>query len=203
MPLGEKMSLDYSQLTDNEIIEKIAAKEDGAVEYMMQKYGGLVKKEVRTVFLIGAEAEDLTQEGMIGLFKAIRDYEPDKGASFFTFATLCVRNQIKTAISASNRKKHTPLNTYISIYAESTEDGLSLVELEASKTDCNPEELIIAREQKSDLMNKIEQELSKYEKKVIELYLEGLSYADIAERLGKTEKSIDNALFRIRGKLCK
>lgn len=194
---------DYSELSDNEIIKKIAAKEVGAVEYMMQKYGGLVKKEVRTVFLIGAETEDLTQEGMIGLFKAVRDYEPDKGASFFTFATHCVRNQIKTAISASNRKKHTPLNTYISIYAESTEDGLSLVELEADKSDCNPEELIIAREQKSDLMNKIESELSKYEKKVIDLYLEGLSYADIADKLGKTEKSIDNALFRIRGKLSK
>lgn len=194
---------DYSELSDNEIIKKIAAKEEGAVEYMMQKYGGLVKKEVRTVFLIGAETEDLTQEGMIGLFKAVRDYEPDKGASFFTFATHCVRNQIKTAISASNRKKHTPLNTYISIYAESTEDGLSLVELEADKSDCNPEELIIAREQKSDLMNKIESELSKYEKKVIDLYLEGLSYADIADKLGKTEKSIDNALFRIRGKLSK
>lgn len=197
------MITDYSKLSDNEIIKKIAAKEEGAVEYMMQKYGGLVKKEVRTVFLIGAETEDLTQEGMIGLFKAIRDYEPDKGASFFTFATHCVRNQIKTAISASNRKKHTPLNTYISIYAESTEDGLSLVELEADKSDCNPEELIIAREQKSDLMNKIESELSKYEKKVIDLYLEGLSYADIADKLGKTEKSIDNALFRIRGKLSK
>lgn len=194
---------DYSELSDNEIIKKIAEKEEGAVEYMMQKYGGLVKKEVRTVFLIGAETEDLTQEGMIGLFKAVRDYEPDKGASFFTFATHCVRNQIKTAISASNRKKHTPLNTYISIYAESTEDGLSLVELEADKSDCNPEELIIAREQKSDLMNKIESELSKYEKKVIDLYLEGLSYADIADKLGKTEKSIDNALFRIRGKLSK
>lgn len=197
------MITDYSKLSDNEIIKKIAAKEEGAVEYMMQKYGGLVKKKVRTVFLIGAETEDLTQEGMIGLFKAIRDYEPDKGASFFTFATHCVRNQIKTAISASNRKKHTPLNTYISIYAESTEDGLSLVELEADKSDCNPEELIIAREQKSDLMNKIESELSKYEKKVIDLYLEGLSYADIADKLGKTEKSIDNALFRIRGKLSK
>ncbi len=203
MPLGEQMVNDYSELSDNEIIKKIAAKEVGAVEYMMQKYGGLVKKEVRTVFLIGAETEDLTQEGMIGLFKAVRDYEPDKGASFFTFATHCVRNQIKTAISASNRKKHTPLNTYISIYAESTEDGLSLVELEADKSDCNPEELIIAREQKSDLMNKIESELSKYEKKVIDLYLEGLSYADIADKLGKTEKSIDNALFRIRGKLSK
>ena len=197
------MSTDYSQLSDNEIIAKIAAREDGAVEYMMQKYGPLVKKEVRTVFLIGAEAEDLTQEGMIGLFKAIRDYEPDKGASFSTFATICVRNQIKSAISASNRKKHTPLNTYISIYAEINEDGIPLLELESHREDSNPEDLVIAKERKSDLMKKIESELSKYEKKVIDLYLEGLSYSDIAQKLGKTEKSIDNALFRIRGKLSK
>lgn len=197
------MSTDYSQLSDNEIIVKIAAREDGAVEYMMQKYGPLVKKEVRTVFLIGAEAEDLTQEGMIGLFKAIRDYEPDKGASFSTFATICVRNQIKSAISASNRKKHTPLNTYISIYAEINEDGIPLLELESHREDSNPEDLVIAKERKSDLMKKIESELSKYEKKVIDLYLEGLSYSDIAQKLGKTEKSIDNALFRIRGKLSK
>lgn len=197
------MSTDYSQLSDNEIIAKIAAREDGAVEYMMQKYGPLVKKEVRTVFLIGAEAEDLTQEGMIGLFKAIRDYEPDKGAGFSTFATICVRNQIKSAISASNRKKHTPLNTYISIYAEINEDGIPLLELESHREDSNPEDLVIAKERKSDLMKKIESELSKYEKKVIDLYLEGLSYSDIAQKLGKTEKSIDNALFRIRGKLSK
>ena len=197
------MSTDYSQLSDNEIIAKISAREDGAVEYMMQKYGPLVKKEVRTVFLIGAETEDLTQEGMIGLFKAIRDYEPDKGASFSTFATICVRNQIKSAISASNRKKHTPLNTYISIYAENNEDGIPLVELESHREDSNPEDLVIAKERKSDLMKKIESDLSKYEKRVIDLYLEGLSYADIAQELGKTEKSIDNALFRIRGKLSK
>lgn len=197
------MSTDYSQLSDNEIIERIAAKEDGAVEYMMQKYGGLVKKEVRTVYLIGAETEDLAQEGMIGLFKAVRDYESDKGASFLTFATMCVRNQIKTAITASNRKKHIPLNSYISIYAEDTEDGFPLMELEADRSDYNPEELVLAREQKSDLKKRIESELSTYEKKVIDLYLDGLSYLDIADRLGKTEKSIDNALTRIRSKLSK
>lgn len=197
------MSLDYSQLTDNEIIEKIAAKEDGAVEYMIKKYGGLVKKEVRTMYLIGAETEDLTQEGMIGLFKAIRDYEPDKGAKFSTFATICVRGQIKTAINASNRKKHKPLNSYISIYAEPNEEGYKLIDIEAEDGESNPEDLIIAKEQKSDLRKKIEAVLSSYEKKVINLYLEGLSYADIGAKLGKTEKSVNNALQRIRGKLSK
>lgn len=197
------MSPDYSKLTDNEIIEKINAREDGAAEYMMQKYGALVKKEVRTVFLIGAETEDLTQEGMIGLFKAIRDYEPDKGATFLTFATLCIKNQIKSAITASNRKKHTPLNSYISIYGDDAEEGMNVNQLEASKGSYDPEAIILAREQKFDMMRKIDVKLSNYEKKVIKLYLEGLSYADIAKELGKTEKSIDNALFRIRGKLSK
>ncbi len=197
------MSPDYSKLTDNEIIEKINAREDGAAEYMMQKYGALVKKEVRTVFLIGAETEDLTQEGMIGLFKAIRDYEPDKGATFLTFATLCIKNQIKSAITASNRKKHTPLNSYISIYGDDAEEGMNVNQLEASKGSYDPEAIILAREQKFDMMKKIDVKLSNYEKKVIKLYLEGLSYADIAKELGKTEKSIDNALFRIRGKLSK
>lgn len=195
------MNPDYSQLNDNEIIQKIAAKDDGAVEYMMQKYGGLVKKEVRTVFLIGAETEDLTQEGMIGLYKAIRDYEPDKGASFSTFATLCIKNQIKSAITASNRKKHTPLNTYISIYGDDEDDGMGISLLEASKGNYDPEAIILAREQKFDMLKKIDSKLSSYEKKVIKLYLDGMSYADIARELGKTEKSIDNALFRIRGKL--
>ncbi len=197
------MSFDYSKLTDNEIIEKIVAKEDGAMEYMIKKYGGLVKKEVRTMYLMGAETEDLTQEGMIGLFKAIRDFEPEKGNAFSTFATICVRGQIKTAVTASNRKKHKPLNSYISIYAEPDDEGYNLIDIEAEEGESNPEVLVLAKEQKSDLRKRIEEVLSSYEKKVIDLYLEGLSYADIGARLGKTEKSVNNALQRIRGKLSK
>ena len=197
------MSTDFTKLTDEEILERIAVKEDGAVEYMMQKYGGLVKKEVRTVYLIGAETDDLTQEGMIGLFKAIRDYKAGKGASFFTFATLCVKRQIKTAISASNRKKHKPLNTYISIYAENQEDGVYVAGIEAKQSESNPEDMVIAREGQDYIFEKIESELSAYEKKVLHLYLDGLSYADIGTRLDKTEKSVNNALQRIRGKLSK
>ena len=190
--------MDYIDLDDNEIIKKISSGDDGAMEYLLKKYGGLVKKEIRAVYIIGAEAEDLTQEGMIGLFKAIKDFEPDKGASFSTFATLCVRRQIKTAITASNRQKHKPLNTYISIYTEQDESGTQLAD---TKEAANPENLVLAREQKSDLNKKIESELSSFEKKVLHLYLEGLSYADIAVSLSRTEKSVDNALRRIRSKL--
>lgn len=196
--------MDYIDLDDNEIIKRISSGDDGAMEYLLKKYGGLVKKEIRAVYIIGAEAEDLTQEGMIGLFKAIKDFEPDKGASFSTFATLCVRRQIKTAITASNRQKHKPLNTYISIYAEQDESGTQLGEdIADTKEAANPESLVLAREQKSDLNKKIASELSSFEKKVLHLYLEGLSYADIAVSLSRTEKSVDNALRRIRSKLSK
>lgn len=194
--------MDYNTLSDNEIIGLIHGQDADAMEFMLKKYGSIVKREIRAVYLIGAETEDLTQEGMIGLFKAIRDYEPDKGASFATFATLCVRRQIKTAISNSNRKKHTPLNTYISIYAENNEYGTVLADdLEAEQNISNPENMIIAREQQSVLEKKIKSELSPLENTVLRLYLRGLSYSDIAGELGKTEKAVGNALQRIRAKL--
>ena len=151
----------YDNLSDNEVIELIHSGDADAMEYMLKRYGNLVKREIRTVYLIGAETEDIAQEGMIGLFKAIRDYETDKGSSFSTFATLCVRRQIKTAITASNRKKHTPLNTYVSIYAENDEYGTMLADnLEAEENQTNPENMVIAREQQSVLSKQIESELS-------------------------------------------
>ncbi|MBQ9233273.1 MAG: RNA polymerase sporulation sigma factor SigH [Lachnospiraceae bacterium] len=196
------MSINYDTLSDDEIIERISQKDDDAIEYMMKKYGGIVKREVRTVYLIGAETEDLMQEGMIGLFKAIRDYEIDKGASFSTFATLCVRRQINTAINNSNRKKHIPLNTYISIYTENEEYGYEIEDnLETENQASNPENMMIAKEQSKALNELIENRLSTYEKKVLKFYLEGLSYQEIAQRLDKSEKSVDNALQRIRKKL--
>lgn len=192
----------YDNLSDNEVIELIHSGDADAMEYMLKRYGNLVKREIRTVYLIGAETEDIAQEGMIGLFKAIRDYETDKGSSFSTFATLCVRRQIKTAITASNRKKHTPLNTYVSIYAENDEHGTMLADnLEAEENQTNPENMVIAREQQSVLSKQIESELSPLERKVLHLYLGGMSCMDMALELGKSEKSVSNALQRIRGKL--
>ncbi|MBQ7706336.1 MAG: RNA polymerase sporulation sigma factor SigH [Lachnospiraceae bacterium] len=196
------MNVDYDSLTDNEIIARISKKDDEAIEYMIKKYGNIVKREVRTVYLIGAETEDLMQEGMIGLFKAVRDFEADKGAVFSTFATLCIRRQIKTAISNSNRKKHIPLNSYISIYTENDEYGYEIEDnLETDNQNSNPEEMIIAKEQSRALNDLIEKRLSSLEKKVLKYYLEGLSYQEIAQRLDKSDKSVDNALQRIRRKL--
>ncbi|MBQ8923156.1 MAG: RNA polymerase sporulation sigma factor SigH [Lachnospiraceae bacterium] len=196
------MNINYDTLSDNEIISRINEKDDDAIEFMMQKYGNIVKREVRTVYIIGAETDDLMQEGMIGLFKAIRDYESDKGTAFSTFATLCIRRQLQTAINNSNRKKHIPLNSYISIYSESGEYGYEFGEnLESEVSDANPEDMVIAREQRNAIKKRIETDLSPLEKKVLKLYLDGLSYQEIADSLDKSEKSVDNALQRIRKKL--
>ena len=196
------METKYQELDDNEIITRIHQNDEDAMEYMLKKYGYLVKREVRTVYLIGAEAEDLTQEGMIGLYKAVRDFRDDKGAVFSTFATLCIRRQIKNAITNSNRKKHAPLNTYISFYLNAEDpDNVMLEEQLANKQQENPEHVVIEKEQQAYFKERIERELSFLEKQVLSLYLEGLSYEAIACALQKSEKAVDNALQRIRGKL--
>lgn len=191
----------YDTMSDFELLALIRSHDDEAMEYLLQKYSKLVKRETRTLYLIGAETEDLAQEGMIGLFKAIRDYKEESGAEFATFATICVRNQIRTAIQSSNRKKHTPLNEYISFYAQKDEDGVSMDYLEAEPANTNPESIMIAKEQHRLLEDKIKGMLSAYESRVWNLYLDGLSYMEIAQKLDKTEKSINNALQRIRAKL--
>lgn len=194
----------YDSLEDIEIIKLITNGDDAAVEYMIKKYGGIVKREIRAVYLIGAETEDLVQEGLIGLYKAVKDYSPDKGASFSTFATLCVKRQIKSAITASNRQKHKPLNSYVSFYAQLDEDGNYVGDdIADTKTSSDPEHIVLNKEQNSLFYQKLEANLSSFEKKVIKLYLEGHSYADIADKLDKPQKSIDNALSRIRNKLSK
>lgn len=193
---------EFEKMSDEEIVELSVAGDKNATEYIFDKYKNFVKAVVRMYFLVGADRDDVVQEGMIGLFKAIRDYETDKGSGFSTFATLCVRRQIKTAITASNRKKHTPLNTYVSIYAENDEYGTMLADnLEAEENQTNPENMVIAREQQSVLSRQIESELSSLERKVLHLYLGGMSRMDMALELGKSEKSVSNALQRIRGKL--
>lgn len=193
------MFMDYESMTDIEILKQIRAQDDGAMEFLLKQYSRIVKRETRTLYLIGAETEDLAQEGMIGLFKAIRDYKEDNGAEFATFATLCVRRQIRTAIKASTRQKHTPLNEYVSIYANEDEGAEDYYEAEQSNT--NPENIMLAKEQRRLLQDIIKVTLSDYEKRVLNCYLDGMSYSEIAYELGKTEKSINNALQRIRTKL--
>lgn len=193
----------FSDKKDEELISMARSGDCDAEEYLLKKYTPMVKKEIRFLYLVGAETEDLAQEGMLGLFKAIRDYDTTGTASFLTFATICVRNQIKSAITASNRKKHMPLNTSISLYVsgEDEENGLSLSDVIETRQERNPEELVLEEEKKREMYARIEKKLSSFEKEVLKHYLTGLSYADIAEAVGKTEKSVNNALTRIRKKL--
>ena len=152
------------------------------------------------MYLIGGETEDLIQEGMIGLFKAMRDYDPQKEVSFFSFAELCINRQLYSALEASNRKKHIPLNTYISFSNQEDSDGVSLEQMLTDET-ASPEQLMIEHESKEEFFHRLQEKLSPMEKKVLYLYLEGHSYTQIAELMEKPAKSIDNSLQRIRAKI--
>ena len=194
---------DYSTYSDTELVKMSKSGDFDAEEYLIIKYTPLVNNEVRTMFLVGAAIEDLAQEGMIGLFTAIRDYKKDMKASFHTFATTCVRNRIHAAISAANRQKHIPLNSAISIYYNENEDEDSMNEKEfmSDEEKSNPENIILRHERIAHMYEEMNMKLSSMEKMVTRLYLEGLSRREIADRLGKTEKSVDNALNRVHNKL--
>ena len=161
----------------------------------MEKYKGLVRKKARAMYLIGGDTDDLIQEGMIGLFKAVQDYRPDREASFQTFASLCIERQLYSAVKNSTRQKHIPLNSYVSLSEEAETGSLEGLWSE------NPEALIIDRENTGSLEKQISQTLSPMENKVLDYYLKGYSYVQIAELMNKQSKSIDNALQRIRGKI--
>ncbi len=197
----------YDILKDEEIIDRIKNGDQPAVDYLMEKYKHLVRSKAKALFLIGGDKDDLIQEGMIGLYKAIRDYQPDKENSFFNFADLCVSRQIYSAIKASNRKKNIPLNTYISLYTPAygengdAEDKEALVDIIYQKYVSNPEELVIDKENTSMIEYELVRRLSDLEKQVLALYMQDLKYIQIAEVLGKEPKTIDNALTRIKTKL--
>jgi len=191
-------------LCDEELVLMSRGGNDSALEFLMNKYRNMVRQRARTYFLIGADREDIVQEGMIGLFKAIRDFKENKQSSFKAFAELCVTRQIITAIKTATRQKHTPLNTYISLnrplFDEEYEVTLMDVLKEEAKT-VNPEEIMINREQFIDIGSKMEELLSSLECKVLSYYLQGKSYQEIGTVLGKDPKSIDNALQRIKKKI--
>jgi RNA polymerase sporulation-specific sigma factor len=197
----------YDTLSDEEILERIKQGDQPAIDYLMEKYKYLVRSKAKALFLIGGDKDDLIQEGMIGLYKAIRDYQSDKDNSFFNFADLCVSRQIYSAIKASNRKKNIPLNTYISLYAPAygensdTEEKENLVDIIYQKNVSNPEELVIDKENTSMIEYELVRRLSDLEKRVLGLYMQDLKYLQIAEVLGKEPKTIDNALTRIKTKL--
>lgn len=196
----------YGAYTDEELIDRLREGDNRITDYIMDKYKNLVRKKAKSMYILGADSDDLIQEGMIGLFKAIRDYDAGRDASFYTFADLCVSRQMYTAVQASRREKHAPLNSYISLYADMTEgehEGgeLELIQILASKTETNPEELFIDKENVADMEALIDKQLSSFEKQVLDLYLTGMSYSQIAKVLGRDEKSTDNALQRMKTKL--
>ncbi len=193
--------MNYTLLKDEEIISYVRNDQADAMEYLLKKYFPLVKKSIRTLYLIGADTEDLLQEGMIGLYKAIQSYQNNNQASFYTFAKLCIDRQIYSAIKASNRKKHIPLNSYISFYSKINKEEIELIDNLEAGIDSNPEQIILDRETTLNIENVLDSQLSKLEKEVLSLYLNGKSYTDIAAQLGKNPKSIDNAIQRIRDKV--
>ena len=199
------MDNDYRQYSDEELIVRLRDGENGITEYLMNKYKNLVRSKAKSMYILGADNDDLIQEGMIGLFKALRDYDSGRDASFLTFADLCVSRQMYTAVQASRRQKHIPLNTYISLYGNvnTSREGEQeeLVNVLAAHAGQSPEEVVIDRENVVQLEKAIDQELSSFEKQVLDLYLIGMGYQQIAKVLGRDEKSTDNALQRIKTKL--
>lgn len=197
----------YQELTDEEIVRCVKMEDKEAVDYILEKYKNLVRKKARTLFLIGSDREDLIQEGMIGLYKAIRDFDEEKDTSFFTFADMCISRQIYSAIKASNRQKNLPLNTYISfytpLYGEETdgEENAVLIDSLLFNNNFNPEKLVIDKESANVLEYELVRRLSNLEKKVLQRFLNGQNYVDIAKELDRKPKSIDNALQRIKAKL--
>ena len=201
---NEQAARKYAQLQDEEVV-KLAQEDDGeALSYLLDKYKNFVRTKARSYFLIGADHEDIVQEGMIGLFKAIRDYNPDKLTTFRAFAELCGKRQIITAIKGATRQKHYALNSYVSLnkplYDEDSDRTLLDV-LEGRVT--NPEDLYISQEDLNHIETQITGMLSELEQQVLQCFLDGSSYQEIAESLGRHVKSIDNALQRIKRKLTK
>ncbi|MBO4982152.1 MAG: RNA polymerase sporulation sigma factor SigH [Lachnospiraceae bacterium] len=197
----------YRNETDEELILRLRDGETLIMDFICDKYKDLVRTKAKSMFILGGDNEDLIQEGMIGLFKAVRDYDCGRDASFSTFADLCISRQMYTAVQAAKRKKHTPLNTYVSLYenvsGQGDKEGQSLLGMLADKSESNPEEMFLDKERVQYLEEAIENELSPFEKQVLDLHLTGMSYGQIAKVLGRDEKATDNALQRLKGKIRK
>ena len=202
------MNNNYNNMSDDELLELINKKDTDALDFLICKYKDLVNSKVNKYFIIGAEKEDIVQEGLIGLYKAIKDYKPDKQNSFKSFANLCIERQLITAIKSSNRQKHMPLNSYLSLNmtAFENEDGnndTQKVDVLENTVIEDPLDTITKKEYFSSVENVIDSSLSDFEKKVLNRYVQGESYVKIAERLDAPVKSVDNAIQRIRKKTAK
>ncbi len=192
-------------MQDEEIIDKIKAGDKSALNYLMEKYKELVNMKVSKYYIIGAEKEDIVQEGMIGLYKAIKSFSEDKNTSFKSFANMCIERQLITAIKTSNRQKHMPLNSYLSLNtaAYEDEDNTELMDVFNNNTVEDPLETITKKEYYKTVENVIDKSLSDFEKQVLARFMRGESYVDIANKLDAPVKSIDNAIQRIRKKAIK
>ena len=201
--LKDLKMLDYDIRADEDIVDAVREGDSDALEYLINKYRNFVRAKARSYFLIGADREDIIQEGMIGLYKSIRDFKGDKFSSFKAFAELCITRQIITAIKTATRQKHIPLNSYVSldkpIYDEDSDR--TLMDVICGSRVSDPEELIINQEEFVGLEDKMSEILSDLERKVLMLYLDGRSYQEIAVDLKRHVKSIDNALQRVKRKL--
>ncbi len=195
----------YEHSSDEALVEKIMAGDTHAMDFLMNKYKNLVRSKARTLFLVGADKEDLIQEGMIGLYKAIRDYRTDKEASFRHFAELCINRQMYTAIKSSNTKKNQPLNDYVSFDSMAAGEGQETASEQlfgiSTEKNSNPEQLVIDKETADVLEYTLVGHLSKMEREVLFYYMKDYNYTRIAEALGKEPKAIDNAIQRIKKKL--
>lgn len=201
MKIDQNVAFDL--LEDEALIELVHKGEGEALDYLIKKYRDFVRAKARSYFLIGADSEDIIQEGMIGLYKAIRDYREEKLTSFKAFAELCITRQIITAIKTATRQKHIPLNSYVSldkpIYDEDSDR--TLMDVISGAKNMDPEELLIHREKFSSIEDKMTELLSDLERKVLALYLDGRTYQEISDELDRHVKSIDNALQRVKRKL--
>lgn len=189
----------YDRMTDEQLIRRLYEGEREITDFIMNKYKGLVIKEAKAMYLFGGENDDLIQEGMIGLFKAIQNYDLNQeAASFYSFAKLCISRQMYSAIEASKRKKHSPLNSYVSFY-EDSEEGRVIDTIEAG-VESDPEQLFLGKEWVSKLEKELDEQLSPLEKRVLYLHLMGTNYKTIASLIDKSPKTVDNALQRIKAK---
>lgn len=199
----DNLHFDYEKLSDEELADLSASGDRRAEEYILNRYKNMVRSRAKEYYLAGAEHDDVVQEGMIGLFKAVRDFDITKQPTFRGFAELCVKRQMITAVKTYARQKHQPLNSYISLSENVYDDDndKTLVDIIAERKAIDPEEIFILREKAESLNREIEGKLSELEKTVFSLYMSGLNYQEIAVKLNRPPKSIDNALQRIRKKL--
>ena len=192
--------MDFNKCSDETLIDIYRKGDEAAIEVLFERYKDIVRKKAKAMYLAGGDSDDLIQEGMIGLYKAVRDYDDTKEAAFKTFASMCINRQLINAVTVSNRKKNMPLNTYVSFDMPAYPDETRLVDILKPESEQNPEKLFIDREYSDSFKKKLFDRLSSFEKQVLQLYMEDNDYRQIAMLLGKTPKSIDNAIQRIRAK---